>query len=144
MLTPEKHLLLLNKKATSKQIHLYNKFPEYRGFSDLTLDTDIIEAVLILALTCGGPTDRVFVFTPISNIEWVISQFDQISKVMFKECKRLDDPKKMAQSYMVLFKKVVVLGKLLQLEKEPEHWVSFGFTIDNPIPSWLKQKLIIE
>jgi hypothetical protein len=146
MSTPihQKHLTLLDKKATKKQTYFYSRFPEYRGISDRSLDAEILEAVLIAALTFGTFDDRVCVFAPIVHESWVLDQFNQIVGIIFKSCYKASDKNKVAKGYVRMFKKILLAGKFLQLPEEPPHWVSFGFAVDDPIPEWMQKRLLLD
>jgi len=139
-----KHFVLLDKKATDKQKLFYSKFPEYRGVSDQFLDAEILEAVFIAALTFGTFDDRVCVFAPIMHESWILDQFKRVAKVIFQGCHRAQDKVKTAEGYKRMFGKILLGGRFLQLPKEPSHWVAFGFTMDDPIPEWMKKRLLLD
>jgi hypothetical protein len=140
----QKHLTLLDKKATKKQTYFYSRFPEYRGVSDRSLDAELLEAVLIAALTFGTYDDRVCVFAPIVHESWVLDQFNQIAGIIFGTCYKAPDKVKVAEGYKRMFKKILLAGKFLQLPEEPSHWVSFGFAVDDPIPEWMQKRLLLD
>lgn len=137
----KKHEFLLGKKATAKQASFYNKFPEFRGLSDRSLDPEILEAVLISALMFGTVRDRVCILAPLAHENWVLEQFNKTADIVFEICKKQQDKVAVAKSYSLLFKKIVILGKILQIP-EPSHWVSFGFAVSDPIPPWVEFRLL--
>ena len=135
---------MLGKEATFKQLRLYSKFPKFRGFSDKSLDPYNLEAVLVSALLFGDYNERVIVLAPPNHESWVFDQLDQITRTIFKGCKKDTDPVRSAKGYAALFKKIAVFGRPLQFREEPPYWVSFGFVVKDPIPSWMKRRLLIE
>jgi hypothetical protein len=135
---------MLGQEPTEQQSQLYDSYPKYRGIADPTLDPKIAEAILILALQSGFAQDRVMVLAPLKHERWVLDQFDQLVTRTFAECKK--HPKQIRQSvagYTQLFKKVQLMGRLLQLPREPQYWVSFGFTQEDPLPEWMPQRLLL-
>lgn len=138
----KRHETLLGKEATKRQRHFYEKFPEFRGISDSSLDPEILEAVLISALTFGAAQDRIYFFAPLAHEEWVLKQFNQIADVIFERCKKWSKPVDKAKGIAMLFKKIVIIGKLPQIPSEPKCWVSFGFTTQDFIPEWMEPKLM--
>lgn len=141
--TKEKHKTLLGKDPTPTQLCLYANFPEFRGFSDRTLDPEKLEAVLVLGLTFGTVRDRVFVLAPVAHENWVMEQFNAVCDRVFEVCKREKNRLHISKVYGLMFQKLVVMGRLLQLEHEPSHWVSFGFAVDEELPAWMGSHLLV-
>jgi hypothetical protein len=131
----------LNTNPSKKQCSFYAKFPQFRGISDSSLDPEIIEAVLIAALTFGMIKDRVFFFSPVAHETWILDQFRQVIETMFAESKRWPNREAIVKGYGLMFKRIIVTGRLLQILKEPEYWVSFGFTLEDIIPEWMEPRL---
>lgn len=139
----EKHRILLGKNATTKQTHFYENFPQYRGISDSTLDPEILEAIVISALTFGKPKDRVYILAPSVYTPKILDHFDKTVTAILEKCKRYPEPlaKRATKGYIILFKKIAIIERRMQNLKEPEYWLSFGFTKNNPIPDWIKSHL---
>lgn len=133
---------MLGKEATPKQCRLYSKFPKFRGFSNKSLDPEILEAILVSALLFGSYNERVIVLAPPNRESWLFEQLDQMTRTIFKGCKKDPDPIRSAKGYAALFKKISVFGRPLQFRKEPSYWLSFGFAISDPVPSWMSQRLL--
>jgi len=138
----KRHQILLSREATPKQLSFYEKFPKFRGVSDQTLDSELLEAVLISALTFGTVQDHVYFFAPRGHEDWVVEQFNKVADVIFEECKKWPDPTKIAKQCGLLFNKIKLVGKPPQVPEEPSHWVSFGFTTELFIPEWMGTRLI--
>jgi hypothetical protein len=141
--TNEKHKTLLGKDPTPTQCRLYANFPEFRGFSDRALDPEKLEAVLVLGLTFGTVRDRVLVLAPVVHEDWVMAQFNSVCDRVFEVCKREKHRAHIAKVYGLMFQKLVVMGRLLQLVDEPSHWLSFGFSVDEELPAWMGSHLLV-
>lgn len=141
----EWHRTMLGLEPTEQQSKLYNSYPKYRGIADPALDPKVAEAILILALSSGFAQDKVLVLAPLSHEKWVLSQVNQLVVQTFQHCKMrtLDQAKREIAAYTQLFKKLQLTGRLLQLPKEPQHWVSFGFTLQDPLPEWMRPRLLV-
>jgi hypothetical protein len=145
-ITPmSQHRTVLGKEATAEQVRLYSKFPEFRGFSDRTLDLEKFEATVLLALMAGAKAERVIFCAPQAHESWVIAQFNDVASIVFDGCKKVENKQKrvaIAKLYSSLFSKISITGRLLQLPAEPAHWMSFGFAVDDPIPEWVSNRLL--
>lgn len=140
--TSGKHYALLGKEPTEAQVRLYENFPEYRGISDRSLDPEVMEAIVVQALVTGTVKDRVFIYAPPAHEAWVMQQFDSIASVIFEIVKTTPFPKKYAMAYGMMFQKIAFMGRVLQVPSEPAHWLSFGFVKSDPVPDWLKDRLL--
>jgi hypothetical protein len=136
------HRILLGKDPTETQIRLYENFPAFRGFSDKTLNPEVLEATIVLGLTFGLARDRVFVLAPVAHEDWVLAEFNKVTDLVFNECKKNPNRVRIAEGYGRLFKKLAIMGRLLQFKEEPVRWVSFGFSAEDPIPEWMPQRLL--
>jgi len=137
-----KHRTLLDKEATEKQQEFYNKFPSFRGVSNQSLDSELLEAVIVAALTFGTVNDRVFVFAPPANEAWMLDQFSKIADVVFAGCMKWPDRAYVARGYGLMFNKVSIIGRPM-FEKEPERWLAFGCTKDDLLlPEWVAPRLL--
>lgn len=139
-----RHSLLLGKEPTDTQLKLYAKFPEFRGFSDRALDSEKLEALVVIGLTFGIVNQRVFLFAPVAHETWVIDEINRITDQVFEACRKQRNPVVFARACGELFKKIVILGRLLQLHEEPERWISFGFVADDVLPAWMPKRLLVE
>lgn len=141
--TVQWHKTVLGTEPTAEQSRLYSSYPKYRGIADRTLDPKVAEAVLILALRSGFAQDKVLVLAPIQHEAWMLQQFDLIVTTAFEGCKSYPTRvKQMVAGYTQLFKKVALTGRLLQLQREPQYWVSFGFVQEDLLPAWMPQRLL--
>jgi len=139
----ERHRTLLGKEPTETQVQLYSRFPEFRGFSDQTLDPEILEAIVILGLTFGTVQERVFVLAPVVHENWVLAEFNKVTDLVFNEVKKHPNRAGVAKAYGMMFKKLALMGRLLQFKEEPARWVSFGFSAEDPIPDWMPPRLLV-
>jgi cellulose biosynthesis protein BcsQ len=107
------------------------------------LDPQIAESVLVLALCSGFANDKVLVLAPIKHEKWLLDQFDKMVTSVFEVCKKYpEQTAKMVRGYSQLFKKVTLTGRLLQLQREPQYWVAFGFSGDDVLPDWMPRRLL--
>ena len=137
----QRHKTLLGTEPTAKQLQLYEVYPTYRGLSDPSLNSDVLEAVLISALTSGSVQDRVLVFAPPKHETWVIDGFNRTADALFERCKDERNAVRVAKGFQLLLNKLLLTGRVHQLKAEPEHWAAFGFSVDDAIPEWLASKL---
>ena len=139
-----RHSLLLGKEPTATQMRLYSQFPEFRGFSDRTLDTEKLEAIVVLGLTFGPVPHRVHLLAPVAHEDWVIDAINKVTDQVFEACKKQKNPVAFARGCGEMFKKLALMGRLLQIPAEPERWVSFGFAVEDPLPPWMPRRLLDE
>lgn len=139
----DKHRVLLSKEPTLQQVKLYSNFPEYRGFSDNSLNVECLEACLLAAMLFGTPQDQVVFLAPASQEDWVFQQFNGVADVLFLECQKSPNRVWLAQSIAKLFKKVTLAKNPVQLAQEPNRWVSFGFSSEDPLPAWVGSRLLL-
>jgi hypothetical protein len=137
-----KHRTLLGKEPTAIQEQLYTRFPEFRGFSDRDLDSDKLEAVIVLGLLYGTVTEKVFVLAPVAHERWVLDHFNAVCDRVFEGCKKEKNRAHIAKVYGLMFKKLMLTGRLLQFQDEPTHWVSFGFAVGDVLPDWMGSRLL--
>jgi hypothetical protein len=141
--TPEtQHEVILGRKPTPKQCMLYSNYPRYCGFSDRSKSDEILEAVVLLALTMDKKADRVYLLAPVQYEDWVLEKFNSVADTIFGGCKKHPKGVALAKFYASLFKRIGIFGRLLQLTEEPRHWVSFGFAVDDPLPAWMRERLL--
>lgn len=143
--TTEWHRIVLGTEPTAGQLRLYNQWPDFRGISDRTPDPKVAEATILLALRSGSASDRVLVLAPLAQEEWLLKQIESMAINCFERCKgNPSRAKDLISKFTLLFKKLAMTGRLLQLEEEPQHWVSFGFSVDDALPSWMPPRLLVE
>ena len=137
-----KHVTLLNREPSERQLDIYKTFPDFRGISDTSLNKDILDVILVMGLLDGTYKDRVFLLAPPDYEAWVLQQLEEFADTVFQGAKRYPNASRIAQGYGILFKKLALASRVLQFPSEPEHWVSFGFSVDTPIPDWMRAKLV--
>lgn len=102
------------------------------------------EAVLLLALRSGTASDRIIVLAPLTQEGWLLEQCERMAMTCFEGCKKYPSRvKELVYGYTRLFQKLKMTGRLLQLQEEPQHWVSFGFAVDDPLPEWVTNRLLL-
>jgi hypothetical protein len=140
----EAHQRVLGRASSADQDKLYTSWPEFRGFSDRTADVVRAEAVILAALMSGIGTDRVLILVSRDQEEWLLKQCEAAAIACFEGCKKYPSRvKELVYGYTRLFQKLKMTGRLLQLQEEPPHWVSFGFTVDDPLPAWMTNRLLL-
>ena len=139
------HRTMLGQEPTEQQSKLYDSYPNYRGIADPALDSKVAEAILILALSSGLVHNKVAVLAPPQHEKWLIQQFDKVAERTFQHCKTRPAPQAKSEifGYVQLFKKLQLMGRPLQLQNEPQYWVSFGFTLESPLPEWMSPRLLV-
>jgi hypothetical protein len=121
------------------------------GFDDKNLDEERFLAVATLTLFKTTRKDlhapeRVILLVPPRKDEWAIKQLDVISGKCFKLMQKMpgtpkargDLAKVVGKCFDVLF----IMSRLLQLPEQPESWTSFGFSKEDPIPDWMRERLL--
>lgn len=142
------HRHYFDEDPTELQVRLYNEYPRARGFSHGALDQERFRAVLNLALVLAIPPDgdlsntqTTYVFFPKPHERWVVAEIRESAERIFsrlREERRVDAAKFTGECF-----KALRLGHLvLQLPGAPERWVAFGFTKEDPIPTWMMEHLI--
>lgn len=140
----EAHWRILGRSPNEDQARLYTSWPKFRGFSDRNLCPARAEAVIIAALMQGKGAERVFLLVPQGQEDWLLQQCDATATATFEGCKRYPKrAKELIYGYTCLFKTLTMTGRLLQLQNEPEHWVSFGFSADDLLPPWMTNRLLL-
>jgi hypothetical protein len=143
--TPAWHRIVLGADPAPAQVRLYSSYPDYRGISDRTRDTQIAQAVIVLALRAGETDDRVMLITPTAQAEWMLEQCEDAATKSFASCSgHPEHASRLAVGYTRLFKKLIMVTRPLQMADEPQHWVSFGFAADEPLPPWMPERLLAQ
>jgi hypothetical protein len=143
------HVTLLGGSSVHEaHARLYRAFPSSLGFASKQTDGVLFQAVLILALSqagkAGGEKDlhKVYFLTPQNLADgWVLEEFKSSAKRIFDRLKTgrsVEAVKHVGQ----LFHQVMVGSQIFSLPKEPERWVAFGFSRADPIPDWMREKLL--
>lgn len=139
----EVHEIMLNRAPTADQERLYTRWPEFKGFSDREANAERAEAVLVAGLMSGRGAEHVLVLAPQAQEEWLLKQCEKMALATFEGCKKYPSRvRELVYGYTRLFEKLKMTGRLLQLQEEPQHWVSFGFTADDLLPSWIPNRLL--
>jgi hypothetical protein len=137
---------MLGKEPSNVQAQLYDKWPNFRGISSTAQDSAIAESAFVLAIRSGFADDKVLVLAPPTQEKWLLEQFSAFVDTIFERAKLASDPDTVARTvkgYSKLFHKVVLTGRLLQLHREPQYWVSFGFTsTDKVVPAWVTRRIL--
>lgn len=139
------HSQVIGAQPSADQEALYRVFPDLRGYSDVSLNTDRFDAVVLVALHLAAKNEGVLVFAPTAHEKWVVSQFNDLADRIFSRCKAIGGDKakrtQLAKAYETMFGRISLTGRLLQIPKEPSHWLSFGFEASGPLPEWMPDKL---
>lgn len=135
----EWHRVLLSTPPTPRQQALYQQFPVFRGYNCADQHSELLEAVTILALRSGSIDNKPLILAPIAMEGWVLAGIEEIAMRIFHRCK---SSPKLVKGYSLLFNKLLLTSRVLQLKGEPQHWVSLGFTTSDPLPEWMASKLL--
>lgn len=128
-------------RASSRQIKLYNAFPDARGVSGKDFDEEMFLGTFVLTLAQTRPKSerRVFMITPRTHMNWIWKQMEKIVRYMVR-CRR-HDPEGIALVKDVT-RQVFLCGTPFQMPGEPAYWSVFGFRKDETLPSWVQKALI--
>jgi hypothetical protein len=136
---------------TNYQVRVYGS-PRVRAISTTEADVERVRAALVLALHQGfDPIRRDFhrvnFFVPPLRRGWVVAQVGAMAEDLTKRIRseQAASPEAKEQGIKVLR----VLREWIQKlhfpgegtawpALAPEHWVAFGYTEKDPIPSWVK------
>lgn len=141
------HSLLIGQVPELEHRRLYSSGKN--GFSDRAFDESRFLAVAMLtlakALRTSNPS-RVVLFISPTHDKWVVRQFDDISAVAFRSIAKGPGSPEGIRSLAHLFgdawKMIFYTSRLLQFQEKPEAWTSFGFSIEDPIPEWMREGLL--
>jgi hypothetical protein len=146
------HRGLLGSVAVEMHDGLYRAFPAARGYSSRLPDDILFEAVLILALfqarRVNKEKDRpkVYFLVPAPMESWVTSQLKGDVRRIFKHLKsggvRPEAHVNAVKEVGALFHQIMLGSQAFALPSEPERWVAFGFSKLDPIPDWMRPKLL--
>ncbi len=143
------HAVYFGEEAPKGAIRLYAKFPESRGFSASFGDRDQFRAVLLISLLSTLPEIRPFresdfrgayLLHPKSGREWLLEAIRSEATAIFGHL-RAENEAGAIKTLLVCFQKMLTGHQVLQLT-EPERWLAAGFKHDDPIPSWIKDRLL--
>lgn len=101
---------------------------------------------LLSAMPSDGPTtkNRVrtsYLFHPKGLREWVVESIRNEATTVFGNLRERDMVHARDQ-LILLFEKVFTGYQILQMGEEPDRWVSIGFKREDPIPTWMKDRLL--
>lgn len=144
------HLAFLGENPGPTHTRLYTEFPVARGFSSNVADEARFEATFVAGLAQvfedGGGLQPCFLLLPASQTVWGTAQMTQIVRRMLSRWKHESDPAIRARAVHRLaegIKHMMVGSRVLQLDNPPSRWVAFGFTVNDPVPEWLRDGLIL-
>lgn len=139
------HSQVIGVQPSADQESLYRVFPDLRGYSDADLNAGRFDAVVLVALHVAARNAAVVVFAPTAHEKWVVAKFNDLADRIFNRCKDIGGEKakrvQLAKAYKTMFGRISLTGRLLQIPKEPAHWLSFGFVASGPLPEWMPDKL---
>jgi len=140
------HRHLFGEPPTDAQFRLYKALPGARGFDSSELNDEQFRAIVALSMVTASKHQRVLLLAPLPHAGWVVEHFNAAADSIFTQCKQLavipGGKAQIARGYSDLLKKIFIFGRLLQLETEPAAWTSFGFAAGDPVPEWLRPKLL--
>ncbi len=140
------HEHLLAADPTEEQQRLYDVFPSRVGFDDGALNEERFEAIVVGTLFLARTAGKVILCAPPQHEKWVLACYNLVADRIFATCRKMQGTSesriRVAKIYGDLFKKAFVLGRLLQLEEEPQAWTIFGFSKSDPLPNWVIPKLL--
>lgn len=147
------HTFYFGGEPPKQAARLYAKFPEYRGFSASLGDRDHFRAVLLISLLSTVPWEErpfkessfrgTYLLHPKSGRSQVLEAIRTEATEMFSRLRaRPEESKAGAIKIMVTcFQKMLTGHQVLQLS-EPDRWMSAGFSHTDPIPAWIKDRLL--
>ena len=137
------HTQIIGDSPNDDQAAIYQAYPKHRGYSDSHLNIARFEAVMLLALCQAAKSEIVLVLAPEAREAWVIEHFNKLADRIFARCKEASGNRvELARAYKLMFKRTYITGRLLQIDREPPQWVSFGWHAEDPLPEWLPGKLL--
>lgn len=135
----EWHRVLLSSAPTPRQQALYQQYPTFCGYNCADQDPELLDAITLLALRAGSIENKPLILAPIAMESWVLQGIEALAVRIFQRCK---SSPKLVKGYSLLFNKLLLTSRVLQLKGEPQHWVSLGFTASHPLPEWMAPKLL--
>ena len=114
------------------------------GYLGVDRDESKFLAVLVLAFWKTLPIGtekyhKVLLLVPPAHEKWVLAQVKTYAKMLlerFSECPELYHLVCQAIRHLQLG------ARILGMPEAPEHWVSFGFRSEDPIPAWMQSRLV--
>lgn len=141
--THQWHRGLYSEEPSPDQRRLYRLVTEMRGFSDRALSEARFDAVLVLGLLLGPMEERVVILSPEVHAAWILARIDKVFRALLEKTKlEGGDVVERIGQFKKLFSRFCMTGKVLRLETEPQHWVSFGFDSNDPLPEWMPERLL--
>jgi hypothetical protein len=121
---------------------LYEAYEQgYRGLDLRELDSERFQASLTLALyLTENRQHRVSLLVPKAQQDLVVQQLRNSALQLIKSRRKNPASAKIIQG---LFHCLMLQSRILQLEYEPVPWVSIGFTSKDPLPEWMKNRLLL-
>lgn len=146
------HVKLLGKnppksfKVADSHKVLYKAFDEgKRGFSAASLDRkdfDQFVATFVAAFYLTAfPTPGKVCFAVARPVEkWAVEQIKTIVKYIYTIRKGV--PQEAIEAIDSALKRMEIGSRVIQIEEEPERWVSFGFNQQDILPPWMRGRLV--
>jgi hypothetical protein len=129
---------------------LFAKFPEFRGFSQCGQDRDQFRTALMIGLLGthpeGNPPFREesfqgsYLLHPKGARGWVLESVKAEAAVIFTNL-REHGRDKAIPTILTCFQKLRMGHQVLQLP-EPPRWAAIGFERSDPIPEWMRIRLM--
>jgi len=110
-----------------------------QGYDARVLDPDEFLASLALALHLTENQHRVYILVPKARQEQVLTQLKNVARQMIQA--RKDSPSGV-QFVKDVFALLVMESRVLQFPDPPDRWVSIGFCSTDPLPEWMKGRLL--
>lgn len=145
------HEMFLSKSPDSTQEHLYAAYPKARGFSHNERDLSILDATIILGLAQTWPENEeepnqvFFLVRSADELVWCLKRLKEIAKGFFERLKKMPSQKEAkvkAAKLIASFFNNLRIGISTQFDEPPAHWVSYSYLASDPVPTWMRDKLI--
>jgi hypothetical protein len=135
------HLRLYGTPPVEISKRLYEAYEQgFRGLDCREPDPEGFKASLALALyLTDNCKHRVWLMVPRAQQELVLKQLREAARQLIKARRK---NRTYAEIIQGLFHCLLIQSRILQLAYEPIPWVSLGFTSKDPLPEWMKDRLL--
>ncbi len=138
-----------NFKLTAVQKALYEGSKEgRRGYrlkpSGTRQDPERFLATLVLAfhMTTFPEQGKVIFVVTRATEKWAIDQIKGTARYIYKSRKRASEAS--INAIDGALRRIDIGSRALQIEKEPERWVSYGYTDKDIQPPWMRGRLLLK